>query len=183
MNLEELIKSRRTIQIFSNEKVADDVVYEALQLSLWAPNHRTTFPWIYLDVRGSARQQLAELSVELKSKKGEVPDAVRASIIEKLMAPSHLILLGVKRAEKAITDKENYATLACSVQIASLRLWEKGVGSKWTTSGFTTHQRTYEILGVSPDALMLEGALMIGMWKQIPAAVPRPSLEQVLRKV
>lgn len=181
MNLKELIRSRRTIQTFSNEKVDDVIVKEALELSLWALNHKLTFPWFYKIVGAAEREKIADLAVELKNKKGSMSDAMKASMRQNMMNPSHYVAVGIKKSGDEFTDKENYATLACSMQIASLALWEKSIGSKWSSSGFTTHPKIYEILGISADEVQLEGGLMIGKATIVPPAAKRPDLSEVLR--
>jgi len=181
MTLKELIRDRRTIQTFSDEKVDESLVKEALELSLWSLNHKLTFPWFYKIAGRPEREKLSDLAIELKSKKAPLNDAVKASMRTNLMNPSHYIAVGIKKSGDAFTDKENYATLACSMQIASLVLWEKGVGSKWTSSGFSTHAKTYEILGISADEIQLEGGLMIGKATKVPPAAKRPTLDEILR--
>lgn len=180
MELSKLIRDRRTIQTFTNAPVQDAVVKEALELSLWSLNHRLTFPWFYMIVPKDKREQLTDLAIELKGKKKPLTDAVRKSMHMNFMNPSHYVALGLKKNPDPAGAKEDYATLSCSVQIASLVLWEKGVGCKWTSSGFSMHPKTYEILGISPEEIQLEGGLMIGGFDKAPPAAPRPSLSEIL---
>ena len=181
MDLAELIRARRTIQTFAAGDVPESVVKEALELSLWSLNHRLTFPWIYKIASREQRLALAELQIEGKSRKGPLSDAVKTSMRTNFMNAAHYVALGLKRESDPGTAKEDYATLSCSMQIASLVLWEKGIGSKWTTSGFSVHAKTYEILGLSPNEVVLEGGLLIGKFEKAPPAAERPSLSEVLR--
>lgn len=178
VELTKLIRERRTIQSFTNEKVPDQWVREAMELSLWAPNHRLTFPWYYKLVDGGARQRLADLAVELKGKKAALSETAKQAVRATVTIPSHLLMLGLKPEADDDKSKENYATLACSVQILSLVLWEKGVGVKWSTAGFTRHLQTHAILGI-PDAIQLEGCLFIGKAQVIPPASPRPAIADI----
>jgi hypothetical protein len=180
LDLAQLIRNRRTIQTFTNASVDDAVVKEALELSFWSLNHRLTFPWFYMIVPRNKREQLTKLAIDLKAKKKPMTDAVKQSMHQNFMNPSHYIAVGLKKNADPVVEKENYATLACSMQIASLVLWEKGVGSKWTTSGFSTHPETYKILGISPEEIQLEGGMMVGGFDKVPPAAPRPSLDEVL---
>lgn len=182
MNLSELITSRRTVHNYRREKVSDAVVEEALRLSLWAPNHRLTYPWAYFWTEGETRMKLADLAVELKGLKEPLSEAKKSGLRDQVLNPSHLILLALKRGDPKL-EHEDYATLACGVQIASLFLWEKGLGSKWSTSGYFTGQRTYEILGVSPEDFRLEGALLVGVPVTPPPTATRPALAGILRKL
>lgn len=171
MDLKKLITERRTIQSFTAEKVPDEWVREAIELSLWAPNHKFTFPWVYILAGEAARARLGDLAVELKGK-----EQARA----KMTTPSHLLFVGCKTVEDEKVAHENYATLACSVQLLTLALWEKGVGTKWSTGEYMLHPKTYEILGVSPTDVRLEGAIMIGKAAVVPPARSRPPLSSVL---
>ncbi|NJL25121.1 MAG: nitroreductase [Calothrix sp. SM1_5_4] len=145
MDLRELILTRRTVHSYRPEPVADALVTEALALSLWAPNHKLTYPWIYTWIGPVARGRLAELAVSLKSAKEGALGAVKEKAVrEALLNPAHLIALGVRRSN-AFGEHEDYATLSCSVQIASQFLWSRGVASKWSTAGWSTHADTYSI--------------------------------------
>jgi nitroreductase len=179
MNLADLVVSRRTVHNYRKETLPQAVVERALELSLWAPNHRDTYPWAYFMVGPEARAKLADLSVQLKELKGALSDIKKQALRENLINPSHLVILGQRKADPK-TAHEDYATLACSVQIASLYLAEQGFGSKWSTGGYSNHSQTYEILGISPDQVQLEGALMIGVAQMAPPTQTRPPLKEFL---
>ncbi len=164
--------------MYKPEKVDDQVVKDALGASLWAPNHRMTYPWRYIDVRGGAREQLADLSVELKRAVEEISDVKAKALRNNVLQPSHWIALALRRNANPAIEHEDYATLACSVQIASMYLWERGLGSKWSTGAASMHPRAYEILDLSPEEFKLEGALMIGVPMVMPKAPARPELDQ-----
>jgi len=185
MDLEQLTTSRRTVHNYLTEKVADDLVHKALQLSLYAPNHKLTYPWVFIDIGPAAREKLGELSIELKSAKASSPlsPVKQQALRDNVLKPSHLIALGIRRDPDSHRLHEDYATLACSVQIASLYLWQNGVASKWSTGGYSMHEKTYEILGVNPLEVSLEGCLMIGKAEVMPTAPQRPALEKHLHRV
>lgn len=81
MVLEEIIRGRRTIHDFKSDPIANDLIKEALRLSLVAPNHKLTFPWQYFWPKGQTRAQLADLAVKLKQ---ETPgDPVSPTMLER----------------------------------------------------------------------------------------------------
>lgn len=182
MDFRELVLTRRTVHNYHTDPVPENLVEESLRLSLWAPNHRLTFPWVYTMVGREARAQLADLAVELKGAKGALSPEKARAVRDSVMNPSHLLSLGIRRSDKSEQMHEDYATLACSVQIMSLHLWQHGVASKWSTGGFGSHQKTYEILRLDPLAVSLEGVLMIGRGQMTPTAPERPALSKFLRK-
>jgi nitroreductase len=181
MDLAQITASRRTVHNYKTDKVDDSLVLRALELSLWAPNHKLTFPWSYVWVGPAARSRLADLSAELKAAKKPLSDVEKTAVRATVTNPSHLIALGIRRSDEH-RQHEDFATLAASVQIACLYLWEKGVGTKWTTGGWTRHSNTYKILGVNPEDISLEGGLMIGVPVIVPAATSRPSLDKFLHR-
>jgi nitroreductase len=184
MNLSELIKSRRTIHDYNRTPVDWQVVQEALELSLWSLNHKLTFPWVYIRVGAEARSRIAEVMVkEKEKKKGTLSEPLRNSIRAKILNPAEVIFLGQKRSGDAQQAHEDYATLAASVQIASLYLWSKDIGSKWSTGGFISQDETLGILGVNPDEVGIVGCFYIGHAERVPKAAARPSLKEVLFEV
>lgn len=185
MEFRELVVTRRTVHNYHPDVVPDSVVEESLRLSLWAPNHRLTYPWVYTWIGTQARARLADLAVDLKAVKSEKPlsEGATRAIRETVLNPSHLISLGLRRSENPAQLHEDYATLASGVQIMALHLWQHGIATKWSTGGFAVHERTYGILGADPSAVRLEGVLMIGRAQKVPDPSPRPELSQFLRKV
>ncbi len=182
MDFEQLVTTRRTVHSYTSEKVGDELVVEALRLSLWAPNHKLTFPWVYTWVGPKAREGIADLYAEMKNAKEPMSDVKMKAARETILRPSHFISVGIRKSE-AKREHEDYATLACSIQIATMYLWQNGVSTKWTTSGFSTGARTYEILGLNPAEVKLEGGLFIGKPQTTPPAAERPRLDLHLRRV
>jgi hypothetical protein len=162
--------------------VPDTVVEGAFAASLWAPNHKLTFPWAYFWTGPETRRQLAELNVKLKSEKEALSDIKRQAARDNILNPSHFVLLATKLTDPK-REHEDYATLACSVQIAALYLWEHGIGSKWSTGLHSKHAETYKILGISPEQYRLEGALMIGVPQIMPHVPARPPLAEFMRRL
>ena len=181
MDLAQLTMSRRTVHNFTGEKISDQWVENALRLSLWAPNHKLTFPWAYFWVGDKLRTDLADLSVRLKETKGPLSEVKKGAVRDSVMRPSHLILMATKLGDPGRVH-EDYATRACSVKIATLVLWEQNIGTKWSTGQFSTHAETYALLGISPQEYGLQGVLMIGVPAIMPPPPPRPALAQVLRR-
>jgi hypothetical protein len=163
--------------------VPDELVDKALRLSLFAPNHKLSHPWVLTAVGPVAREKLVELSVELKSSKGQLSDVKKRALRQDLIRPSHLISLAIRRSPDPHRQHEDYATLACSVQIASLYLWENGIATKWSTGGYSVHEKTYSILGLNPEEVSLEGCLLIGKAEIMPRASIRPELRSILRHI
>jgi len=183
MELENIIKDRRTIHEYKSQKVPDSIVEKAVELSLWAPNHKLTNPWKYVWMGAKAREEIAELSVQLKKKKDpSMSDLMQEKLKQKFLEASHLIAILQKKSSDAHQAREDYASIACGIQNASLFLWEKGIGTKWTTGAVTTHEKTYKALNVNAEKEEIVGFLWIGYAEHVPAAPKRPTLDESLVK-
>lgn len=182
MNLAETIRTRRTIHQYLDKPVAEELVLEALELALWAPNHRLTFPWRFVIAGPEARQRITQIAVELKSQKKSLSDTERAMVEKNFLNPPYLVVLGQAQNADPAVAKEDYASIACGVQNASLILWSHGVGSKWTTGGPTRHPDTYRVTGFDPTKEEIIGFFWIGFAERAPVAPKRPPLEKFLRR-
>lgn len=184
MTLENLIKERRTVHDYIKSEVDWNIVSRALELSLWSLNHKLTYPWVYYRVGPLAKRKIAEILVESKeAKKGPLTEVMRASIRGKVLNPSEIIFLGQRKAKDAHQQKEDYATIACSVQLASLYLWEQGLGSKWSTGDFTQSEKTFAALDLSTKDVEIVGCLFVGVPAGQPKTPLRPPLSEVLIQV
>lgn len=184
MNIEKVIKERRTIHEYKSQKVPDETVEKALELALWAPNHKMTNPWKFVWMGPVAREAMAELSVFLKKQKDpNMSELLQTKLKQKFLEPSHLIAILQKRSTDAHRTKEDYATVSCGIQNATLFLWDQGIGTKWTTGAVTSHEQTYKALNVNAENDEIVGFLWIGYSGHVPEAPKRPSLKESLVKV
>ncbi len=185
MDILDLILARRTVHEYSSKPVPDRIVENALLAAIHAPNHKLTWPWRFFTAGPKTRLALAQIQVEMKSKKSPEPlsPKVRDGMTDKFMKPSHLLVLAIKKSASAEQQKEDYAALACAVQNMSLYLAAEGVGSKWSTGPATRAEKTYEILGVNPQELELCGWFWIGYAEGEPRKPERPSLDGFVQKL
>ena len=185
VDLYNLIKSRRTIHLYKQELVSKDILEQALELALYAPNHKLSFPWIFIEVGKSAREKLADLSVHLKCEASG--EAASTTILQaarrKFLEPAYLILVGIKKSNDMERQKEDYATLACSLQNIALFLWDKGIGTKWSTGKVTTSPLAYELAGIKASEYELCGFLWVGVPAKIPDTPERPPVSQFFKQI
>lgn len=142
----ELIRSRRTINLFEPELVDTSVLLDAIELARWAPNHRLTEPWrFYLfgpETRAAAIDCWAGFEAETK---GDAAGAARRKRLEAV--PGHFVVTSLLDEDRLI-ERENYAATCCAIQNLMLYLWRRGVGTKWTTGAITREPRYYAALGI-----------------------------------
>lgn len=183
MEISSLIRSRRTIHSFRESVVEESLIYQALELALWAPNHKLTRPWRFTLIGPQVRKQLADLSVQIKEKEaqGELTQELKNSLRAKILQPSALVVVSVPKVRDEVQAREDYATMAAGLQNSALFLWSKGIGSKWSTGKIMRHVQTYSVVGISSEMEEIIGFFWIGYADKTPAAPARPILQDCLR--
>lgn len=185
MTLQELIADRRTVHDYSPGPLPEGALERALSAAVAAPNHRMTEPWRFVRVGPIARRALVTISADLKGGQAKLGDAGFAKLEAKMLAPAELLVICQVRHADAAIAREDYAAVACAVQNAMLSFWSEGLGSKWSTGGVTTDERTYRALGVEPDREDIVGFLWAGHAARLDLPKPRRrrSVAEVLRAV
>ena len=181
--LAQLMRSRRTVHSYRKAEPDRSLIERALELALWSPNHRSTAPWRFVWVGSQTREKLAHLAVELKEKEGNLSEAKKKAVYQKILEPAALVVLGCLRDPDPLVERENYASVACGVQNASLYLWSQGLGTKWGTGALTRHPQVYKWMNLDPQKVEMVGFFWIGPFDSSPKPPPRPPLSQLLSEV
>ena len=168
----ELLRGRRTINLFQPEPVGTGVLLEAIELARWAPNHRLTEPWRFYVLGPEMSEKASRCWADFEgAEKGE---RIAAARLERLRAiPGHFIVTSL-RNEDAVTDLENYAACCCAMQNVMLYLWQRGVGVKWTTGQITREQVLYDTIGINAAAERIVGYFWYGFAKIVPEQKRKP---------
>jgi nitroreductase len=174
-----LLRGRRSIDLYAPDPVPTHVLLEAIDVARWAPNHRLTQPWRFYLIGPATRSGMIDLAVEIDvAKKGERAGPARRARLEAV--PGFLVLT-TRRSEDALVDREDYAACCCAAQNLMLYLWERGIGTKWTTGGITRDARFYELLGIDATRESVVGLIWYGVPKVVPTQERRPAAELVMQ--
>ncbi len=177
-----LVEERRTVHSYAKKEIPQNLIEEGVRLSLWAPNHRLSFPWKYFLLSEEKQKTLFSWACEQKKVDPNGSGPLVEAVKEQFLFP-RILLLGIKKDSNPAAQKEDYATLSCSAQIMSMYFWQKGLGTKWSTGKISRDPRMYSLLGISEAEIALEGMLMIGWPKEIPVAAERPPIENTFKIV
>jgi nitroreductase len=181
MDFIELLDSTRTYHSFESSDISDDLVHKMIENALKAPNHKFTFPWHFIHLKGEKKIALADMFVESKKDKIDLELGRDEEFFKSKILNPEILVLGQKLAQSDFTQKEDYATLSCSVQLMALYLRENGLGYKWSTGGFTRDEDFYSLLEINPSDIELVGVLMFGKTKGKLAQRRRPTVQDVLK--
>jgi nitroreductase len=177
-SIAETIKSRRTIHQFKiGETPAVELIQQALEHAIWAPNHHLSQPWHFQLLGPETVEQICQLNADLvREKQGE--KAAEIKIRRWREIPGWLIL-NCDISGDEIREHEDFAACCCVAQNLSLYLWEKGVGMKWTTGSVTRDKRFYELLGLDPRQRKVLGLFWYGYPQEVPQATRLPISESL----
>ena len=168
----ELIRGRRTINLYLQTPVPRELVREAIDTAVWAPNHHVTEPWHFYLLGKQSIERCLDLCYDLvcASKGEEKARFKRDSWAEK---PGWLVVT-CERSDDALREREDYAACSAAVQNFMLYLWKLGIGSKWTTGPITRDDRFGDIVGFDPAQAFVVGLIWFGYPKLTPEQSRRP---------
>jgi nitroreductase len=119
VQVEEAIRTRRTIKAYARRPVGRPVLDELFELARWAPNHHLTQPWRFRVLGPAALARL-------KSAAG--PQA--APKLER--APTLVVATARLRGDPA-QDEEDLHSAACATYIVLLAAHARGLAGYWRT--------------------------------------------------
>jgi nitroreductase len=162
----EVIRGRRTIELFLQTEIPRSLVNEAVEAATWAPNHHVTEPWHFYVLGDETKERCLDLCRDIVTAKngGKAGDFKRQSWSEK---PGWLVVT-CERSEDESLQKEDYAACCAAVQNLCLDLWKAGVGSKWTTGDITRDSRFFDIVGIDETQAFVVGLIWFGHPKLTP---------------
>ena len=173
----EILRGRRTIEIFLQISVPKELLSNAIEAATWAPNHRLTEPWhFYVLGKESITRCLDLCRAIVSAKKG---DKVAEFKREKWSEKPGWLVVTCRRSEDELLEQEDYAACSAAVQNMMLYLWKAGAGCKWTTGAIIRDDRFGEIVGFDDSEEFVVGLLWYGYPKLTPTQ-SRKELSDVL---
>ena len=180
-----LIRNRRSIfpNMYTSERVDDEVIKQMLENANWAPTHKLTNPWRFCVFTGGSLKKLAvfqsELYKNISTKAGNFLEPKFEMLKTKPLLASHIISIGMKRDPKErLPEIEEVEAVACAVQNMSLTASAYGIGCYWGSGGITYVESAKDFFGLdSKDKLL--GFLYIGIPKKIPEGRREPIDDKV----
>jgi len=166
-DLAEIIRGRRTINLFLQTPVPRQLVRDAIETAVWAPNHHVTEPWKYYLLGQETIGRCIDLvrDIVTEKKDARAGEFKAKSWSEK---PGWLVVT-CSRSADALRQQEDYAACSAAVQNLMLFLWRAGVGSKWTTGDITLDPRFFDIIDIDAEEEMVVGLIWYGYPKLTPA--------------
>ena len=176
----EVLRGRRTINLFLQTAVPEDLLDDAIETATWAPNHHVSQPWRFYRLGEESKRRCLDLchDIVLQKKGKKAADFKRKSWSEK---PGWLVVT-CQRSDDDLFQHEDYAACCAAVQYLMLHLWKAGVGSKWTTGDIARDPRFLEIIGIQNSEAFVVGLIWYGYPKLTPAQA-RKDISEVASKL
>lgn len=179
MDLQTIIRSRRSVGAFKNEAVPTELIQSLLESAVFAPNHRKTEPWRFIVVNGDARQQYAKIRAEMVLENMQVlGEAERQKAadgtLQKFSSVPLFLLVVMKEHAKEEVREEDYAATACVVQNFLLLAWDQGLGTCWKT--FKNDARLRKFMKLADDEKVV-GIVHVGYPDEAPSEGKRQPID------
>jgi nitroreductase len=179
VEVEQAIRSRRTVKAFAPEPVDRETLEELLELARWAPNHNLTNPWRFRVLGPQSLARLKRVAADLAAAdapKGADPAAIREAAAAKLDRAPTLVVCSARRSPDPVQDEEDQRAASCAAYIVLLAAHARGLAGYWRTPGVLRAPEGRESVGLPHDELFI-GLLHLGWAKQEAEAPPRDSVE------
>lgn len=168
----EVLRGRRTIELFLQTPVPDALVNEAIEIATWAPNHHVSEPWRFYSLGKESIAACLDLVRDIVTLKKDAK-AGEFKANNWSQKPGWLVV-SCRKSDDELLQQEDYAACCAAVQNWMLYLWKAGVGSKWTTGPITRDTRFFDIVGMDADAEFVVGLLWYGYPKLTPTQSRKP---------
>jgi nitroreductase len=163
LDLEQLIRTRRTHKAFRPEPVPRETLDDLFELGRWAPNHNLTDPWRFRVVGPRALEALKEAAgPESASKLDRAPTLVVASVVQ---------------TGDAVQDEEDLLATGVACYIVLLAAHERGLAGYWRTPGVLRTPEGRAAVGL-PDGEHFVGLLHLGWSAQDKPAPDRAPAQE-----
>ncbi len=165
MELDELIRSRRTHKAYAPGPVDRATLDRLFELARWAPNHNLTNPWRFRVLGPQALERLKRAAgPEAAAKLDRAPTLIAASVVQ---------------TGDPVGDAEDRDAAACACYIVLLAAHERGLGGYWRTPEVLRTPEGLAACGIGPDEAAL-GLLHLGEARGSKPAPERAPLETVV---
>lgn len=175
-----VLRGRRTVDQYIQTPVPHELVREAIEAAMWAPNHYVSEPWGFILPGKETIGRITDLCAAMVSaaKGAELGEHKRKTWGEK---PGWIVIT-CTHDEDELREREDYAACCAAVQNFMLYLWKAGVGSKWTTGPITRDSRFFDIIGADESKVFVVGMLWFGYPKITPTQ-SRTAVSDVLTEL
>lgn len=174
---QQLIESRRSIRLFTDEHLETSTLYEILQSAHQAPFHNKTEPWSVYLFNGEGKQVLLD---GLETAFVEGGDAKRAKVTGRIENAAACMYVTAKQFETEKGNRDALLATATFIQNVHLLCAERGIGLVWRTGALFDDERLKAWIGADGETFV--GLLQLGRFEpeDVPPLKARQSVDACL---
>jgi nitroreductase len=164
VDVEAVVRARRTHKQYGSEPVSEAVVRELVDLARWAPNHKLTNPWRFRLLGPDTRARIDELVSE-------------ADVVKLRRAPTLVLVTAVPSEDPVLAEEDVRATAAATYALL-LGATERGLASYWRTPSCFRAPAVRDVLGLAESEVVV-GLVHLGPPVTEPPAKERAPVDEV----
>jgi nitroreductase len=164
MDVEDAIRSRRTVKAFERRPVDRRTLAELLELARWAPNHNLTNPWRFRVLGPQALERLKEAAARLGAETapaGADPKECARVAAAKLDRAPTLVVCSARQGGDEVQDEEDLHAAGVAAYIVLLGAHARGLAGYWRTPAVLRTDAGRGAVGLEPDERFV-GLLYLG---------------------
>jgi nitroreductase len=179
VEVENAIRTRRTVKAFEPEPVERAILEDLLELARWAPNHHLTNPWRLRVVGPRALEALkraaADLAMATAPDGASLEDLGRVAAAKLDRAPT-LVVVSAKHSADPVQDEEDAHATACAAYNVLLGAHARGLAGYWRTPAVLRTEAGAKAVGLPGDERFV-GMLYLGHPRQTAEPTERAPAE------
>lgn len=179
----QLVRDRRSVfpKSFNQMKIADEVIAQVLENANWAPTHKFTEPWRFVVFKEDGLKKFANYQAQRYKDLHSEPEPAKINkLINKPLAASHIIAVGMKRDEQnRVPEIEEIIAVGCAIQNIYLSISSYGIGGYFSTGGVTYDEEAKAFFGMQNNDKLL-GFFYLGCCDDFPTkGIRKPVSEKI----
>ncbi|GGE46983.1 nitroreductase [Pullulanibacillus camelliae] len=186
MELNDVIKKRRSIGKLTEQVPDRQVIEQLLESARWAPNHYRTEPYSFIVLSGKGRDRLGDAYGRINQEaledtaSEEERQAAYEKGIKKAQRAPYVIVVRLEPSSLAkVVFAEEIAATACAVQNILLTATDLGLGAIWRSGDPSYHPIMKKAFDVSEEGLVL-GYIYVGYPAIEPQSPEKPPLNKLV---
>ena len=179
VEIDDAIRTRRTIKAFRREPVDRGTLQGLLELARWAPNHHLTNPWRFRVLGPASLMRLKRAAAELAvaaMPEGANAGAIGEAAAAKLDRAPTLIVCSARQSGDPLQDEEDRYATACAAYVVLLGAHARGLAGYWRTPAVLRTAAGRTAIGLGDDEAFV-GLLHLGRAAQEVETPARDDLE------
>jgi nitroreductase len=178
-SFQNVLIGRRTVDEFDKTPVSDDVLRNAVQCAIAAPNRSGTEPWRFIQIGPETVHKLVQLrdqlgsSAAISNMESDIPASTVTdclnldydNAVDWTTIPGWCVVTTKLTPENAQVEQEDFKSTCCAVQNFLLSMWSEGIGTKWTSGPVQRTKEFAELCRVDTEKERVAGCIWYGFPK------------------